>query len=111
IAGPIYAALLPFAGGDMLRDLVTFPLTDFRFARPERYPEPLPNPDSMASAARTIQEISFRLTHWLPAIVALASAICLLWERRRATADRFAAQTLLTLCFPFFWNAAHVQIN
>ena len=41
----------------------------------------------------------------------LGSAAWLLTRGRRASPGRFGTQLLLTLCMPFFWNAAHVQVN
>src|SRR5690349_12750683 len=42
VALPVLAYFAVLAGPDMLKDLVIFPLTDFRFARPEGYPNLFP---------------------------------------------------------------------
>ncbi|MGH8547111.1 MAG: hypothetical protein ACRERU_00610, partial [Methylococcales bacterium] len=42
ISVPVFGYFLAVAGPDMVQDLIVFPGTDFRFARPEKYPGILP---------------------------------------------------------------------
>ena len=108
---PVYAALWIAAGNVMWVDLVVFPLTDFPASRPERYPSPIPDWRLLTSVAESVKELSARIRFTIPAIVFVSSILWLAWRRRVLSSERFASEALLVLCLPFFWNAAHVQIN
>lgn len=108
---PVYLPLLMVAGRDMVNDLIVFPLTDFRVARPEHYPEPWPNWAMMTSPGRAVQQISMRLAFSIPTVTVLLSAAWLWRQRRRWGEPCMATLLMLTLALPFFWQAAHVQIN
>ena len=111
VSVPVYAALWVAAGNVMWVDLVVFPLTDFPASRPERYPSPIPDWRLLTSFAESVKELSTRIRFTMPAIVFVSSILWLAWRRRVLPSERFAAEALLVLCLPFFWNAAHVQIN
>ena len=111
VAGPVYLALLLTAGPDMWQDMIVFPLTDFPLSRGEHYPGPIPNWSRFLSVGRSAEEMSERVRFTAPAVLFTGSVLWLVWQRRRLPAGRFAAHVLLTVCIPFFWLAAHVQIN
>lgn len=111
VAVPVYLVMWAVAGSQMWRDLVVFPLTDFSASRPEHYPGILPNLRNMTSPGRAIEEISKRIRFAIPAAVFLASAVHLWIARKKLCTPRFSIQMMLTAALPFFWNAAHVQIN
>ena len=96
------------AGPDLWRDLVVFPLTDFRHVRPEYLPI-VPNLKGLS--IDTIRELVLWGTCNLP-LLALAAGTAALIPRRRALDDSvlFVGVAGFTL-FWLHWAAAHVQIN
>lgn len=118
VAMAAFATLLPAvvagvltglgAGPEMWRDLVVFPLTDFRYVRPEYFPLV---PQLRPSALETVQEI----VHWGTCNVptaALAVGLVALWRHRTSVdpGTTFVV-ALATVAFLFHWWAAHVQLN
>jgi len=111
VAIVVYAVVWIVAGGDLWRDLVWFPLTDFAASRSEKFPAILPVVKNMTSVVRTIEELSWRTRFAAPAAVFLASVAQLSLSHRRLAPARFATQAMLTVAMPLFWFAAHVQVN
>lgn len=111
VAIVVYGMVWIVAGGDLWRDLVWFPLTDFAASRAESFPGILPVAKHMTSVGRTIEELSWRTRFAAPTAVFLASVAQLSLMRRRLPPARFATQMMLTAAMPFFWFAAHVQVN
>lgn len=89
----------------MFDALVRFPLTDFPFVRPESFPW-LPHlRGDVVSDVRAVE-------HWLecqaPSVTLLAGGIAL-WRAPRR--DLPVAWWWALAVYPFFWSAAHVQLN
>ena len=111
VAVPVYSTLLLCAGHDMWQDIVLFPLTDFPASRGERYPGPIPNWTRLVSVGRAAEEVSERVRFTAPAVLFVVSIVVLVRQRKRLPAARFASHAMIAMCMPFFWLAAHVQIN
>lgn len=111
VAIVIYAVVWIVAGNAMWRDLVWFPMSDFGASRAETFPGILPVVKNMTSVGRTIEELSWRVRFTAPTVVFLASVVQLTLSHRRMQPRRFATQVMLTVAMPFFWFAAHVQVN
>ncbi len=111
VAVPVYGLLLITAGPFLWENLVRFPLTDFPATRPEAYPGPIPDWSACTSPARTVEELSERLRFAMPTLLCLMSIVWMLVRRSRMENAHRASQLLVTMCIPFFWMAAHVQIN
>lgn len=96
------------AGSDLWRDLVVFPLTDFRHVRPEYFPLV---PNLRGLSIDTIRELVLWGTCNLP-LLALAAGTAGIIRRRGAVDDTalFAGVAGFAL-FWLHWAAAHVQIN
>ena len=107
-------ALLYFswlAWPDMARNLVTFPLGDFPFSRPEAYPSLLPANLLDASRAQTVENLSRYLMFALPFVFFLLGvvAVGLAFQKRK---PQFAALAMtFSTAYFFHYTAAHVQIN
>lgn len=89
----------------MVDALVTFPLTDFPLVRPESFPLlPQVSGDVVADIRSVV--------HWLecqaPSATLLAGLLAL-WKRGRR--DLPLAWWWALAVYPFFWTAAHVQLN
>ena len=96
IALPIYIYFAVVAGKDLLQDLIIFPLTDFRFSRPEHYPGlfelNLYGKSFLKAVADLFSYLSFALplALFLCGLVALGMAV-----RRRQTGVRCSLELLL----------------
>jgi hypothetical protein len=109
VAAVPYVALAALgAGPDMVRDLVIFPLTDFRHVRGEYFPiVPRLRPDLISNVREVI-----RWTTCNVPTIAVAAAMLPLWRaRRRLAADQRYVIGFMLVAFPLYWTAAHVQIN
>ena len=108
---PAFLYLWVVAGRDMWQDIVVFPLTDFRFVRPEHYPSLLPLNMFDPSFSRTMDKVFDYLVFALPFMLFLVGvlATAVAWKRRRVWV--FALGITFSLDFLFHYSAAHVQIN
>jgi hypothetical protein len=108
VAVPLSMLVALGAGRDLLRDLVVFPLTDFRYVRPERFPlVPRLRPGLIPMAKELVV---WSLCN-LPTI-AVAVGLPGIWRRRigLTSAQRLTLAVMLA-AFPCYWLAAHVQLN
>lgn len=105
----LYFAVL--AWPDMVKNLVTFPLTDFRFARPESYPSLSPLSIYDSSLIKLLENLCKYLIFGLPFVFFLLGIVTvgLAFYRRRP--DYAALGATFSLAYFFHYSAAHVQIN
>jgi hypothetical protein len=119
---PVLFAVGILAGADAWQDLVTFPATDFRVVRGEQYPGLLPRLDPIVAwlreptDLRRAQRAGAAVHDWVSTngpqwvfCVAAVGLLSLAWRRRAP--ELAAAMAVPLACMPFFWMAAHVQIN
>jgi len=102
---PLTALIAAGAGGDMLNDLVVFPLTDFKHVRQEYFPI-LPRFGDHPFPA---------FVNWatlnLPSL-ALAAGVIAGWRRRRSLqVAALPSFVFAVTLYALSWMAAHVQIN
>jgi 4-amino-4-deoxy-L-arabinose transferase-like glycosyltransferase len=108
VAVPVLILVALGAGRDLLRDLIVFPLTDFRYVRPERFPlVPRLRPGLVPMAKELVVWSLCNLP-----TVAVAIGLPGIWVRRAglAGAQRLTLAVMLA-AFPCYWLAAHVQLN
>jgi hypothetical protein len=108
---PILIYFVILAGADMLQDLVIFPLTDFRFSRPESYPSLLPIGLYDESELMMMRNLTSYVNFTVPFVLFLLGlpATVMAVLRRRPLYAALGV-TLLT-GFVLHYVAAHVQIN
>jgi hypothetical protein len=96
------------AGAEMWRNLIVFPLTDFRYVRPEYFPLIPRLRGSVVSMAREI-------SHWgicnLPLVAFAAGAVAVWRGRRQLGSSTIFLATVAAMLFWLHWWAAHVQLN
>jgi len=108
---PVVVPLAIAAGPQMVEDLVVFPLTDFRFSRPEGYPSLLPVGVFDSRAIMFANGMFHYLSFLFPFLLLLAGTVTLgAALARRKTAETPIAVTFI-VAFLFHYSAAHVQIN
>jgi hypothetical protein len=94
-----------------MQDLVIFPLTDFRFARPESYPSLLPVGIYDARPSKILLNLSHYLKFAIPFVLFLSGIVTVgLAFRKRRPAD-VAMGVIFSFAYIFHYIAAHVQIN
>lgn len=88
----------------MFDALVRFPLTDFRFVRPESFPWwPVVRGDVVANVREVV--------HWLACQAPSITLVVALVAQRRTPHPRPLAWWWALAVYPLFWSAAHVQLN
>lgn len=106
------------AGPDMIQNLIVFPLTDFKFARPEWYPPLLPFyllsslPTLLAqSSVLATQNVFYYLMFAVPFVLFMFGVVATLIAFRRGNTAHAPIGMALSTAFLFHYSAAHVQIN
>lgn len=110
----VMPALLYFvfaAWKDMLQSLVIFPLTDFRYARPEGYPSLLPGHILAVSGFDLALYLARYVNFTLPFLLFLLGLIGTTAALRKRNVFYFSSGVMLTLAFVLHYYAAHIQIN
>jgi hypothetical protein len=99
------------AGRDILQDLVLFPLTDFRYARPEGYPSLLPTVIFHESRTPMLKDLFKYMNFAIPFFLFLVGLVAIVLAVRKR--DNKYAGLSVTFAAGFFLHylAAHVQIN
>jgi len=108
---PVGAWFAVQAGADMWQDLILFPLTDFRYARPEHYPELLPSGLLHPWIVRTVFNIGDYLMFLLPTLFALLAPLLILVTLLRRYRRHAALGVTFLGAWLFHYASAHVQIN
>jgi hypothetical protein len=105
----LYFALV--AGPDMLRDLIVFPTTDFRYSRPERYPSIFRLRFDADTPLTTIRNLLHYLNFALPFLMfvlgLIATGVAVI-KRKPLSA---AMGMTFAIAYLFHHVAAHVQVN
>jgi hypothetical protein len=99
------------AGQDMLRDLVIFPLTDFRFARPEGYPGLLPTGIFNESRTVMLKNLFKYVNFTIPFLLFLVGLVAVGLAVRKRNHKSIGLGVTFAAAFFLHYLAAHVQIN
>jgi hypothetical protein len=99
------------AGADVLRDLIIFPLTDFRYARPEHYPGIFEFNIYGASLLNSISKLFKYLCFTLPFLLFLSGLVAIGLAARRRQPAYVALGVTFCVAYLLHYGAAHVQIN
>jgi hypothetical protein len=105
----LYFSIL--AGPDILQDLIVFPLTDFRFSRPEWYPGISPLWIYHESSLMMFRNFLVYLIYNVPFVLFILGLIAAGMAWRRGKPDYVAASVTFSVGFLLHYVAAHVQIN
>jgi hypothetical protein len=108
---PWSAGFAILAGPAMMQNLVIFPLTDFRYARPESYPSILPFDLLAPSWVMTIFNLTVYLNFAIPSLLFLLGFIAIIAALKNRDAMFAALGATFAVGFLFHYFAAHVQIN
>ena len=105
----VYFALL--AGPDMLQDLIVFPATEFRHARPENYPGLWPDGIRHEWRLKMLFNILVYLEFAIPFVLFLATMAALAVAAFRHRYDHLVPGVTLGVAFLFHYSSAHIQVN
>ena len=111
IVFPVLAYFSWLAWPDMVRNLVTFPLGDFPFSRPEAYPSLLPLNLLDASRIQTVENFCRYLMFALPFLWFLLGIVTIGLAIQKRRPEIAALATTFCVAYAFHYSAAHVQIN
>lgn len=111
VALPVLLYFLFSTGNDMIQNLLVFPLTDFRYARPEGYPSLLPKGILGVSGFERILYLANNAKFTLPFTFFLLGVLGMAAAFRRQNLFLFSSAVTATLAFALHYNAAHIQIN
>jgi hypothetical protein len=99
------------AGADAWQDMIRFPATEFGPSRPESYPGIMPAVGGIATMLGVVWTTAGWFRFNVPLLLWLAWLPTLARRGLRTTLVACPGVALLITSFPFFWLAAHVQIN
>jgi hypothetical protein len=108
---PVYGFFAVVAGKDLWHDLVVFPLTDFRFARPEHYPGLFEINIRGASSLKILSELFTYVTFALPFLLFLCGLFATGLAVLRRSPVYAALGVTSAVAYLLHYSAAHVQIN
>lgn len=111
IVFPVLAYFSWLAWPDMVRNLVTFPLGDFPFSRPETYPGLLPMNLLDESRIQTVENFCRYLMFALPFLWFLLGIATIGLAILKRQPEIAALATTFCVAYAFHYSAAHVQIN
>ncbi len=111
IAGPILSYFAYLAGSDMWQDLVVFPGTVFRFARPEQYPMLIPIGIYDEWRLKMLFNLFRYVQFNLPLMVFLFGIFSIGLGLGKQRSEYVAPGTIFIVAFLFHYSSAHVQIN
>ena len=95
----------------MLKNLIIFPLTDFRFARPESYPSLLPVWVYDPSHVKMFDNVFKYVTFTGPFLLFLAGLVVIASALKRRRPEYAAAGMTFSVGYLLHYVAAHIQIN
>jgi hypothetical protein len=105
----IYFAIV--AGPDIWQDVVVFPLTDWRFSRPENYPGLLDLNLHAAKLGDLIDHLSDYAKFTIPLVINVLGLGAMRLAVRQRKAFWAAMSTSFWVAFWFHYMGAHLQIN
>ena len=111
IALPVYGYFAAVAGMDMVKDLLIFPLTDFRFSRPEHYPGIFELNLDGKSFVKVVAEL-FRYVKFTLPFASFLCGLAVVGVAVKRRQPMFAALgVMFSIGYLLHYFAAHVQIN
>lgn len=108
---PVFGYFALVAGVDMWKDLILFPLTDFRYARPEHYPGFFELDLGGKSTAKIIRELFKYVMFTLPPVFFLCGLAVVGIAVRNRKPTYVACGVAFSVAYVLHYAAAHVQIN
>lgn len=111
VALPVYLFFAVVAGKDLLQDLIIFPLTDFRFARPEHYPGLFELNLYGKSFSKALSELFTYISFVMPLALFFCGLIAIVVAARRHRPVHVALGVTFSTAYLLHYAAAHVQIN
>jgi hypothetical protein len=108
---PVFTYFAVLAWPDMLQDLIVFPSTDFRFARPEGYPNLFPFGIYNQSPLKMLDNLFTYLNLTVPFVMFLLGLVAIGLALGRRKLDYAAAAVTFSVGYLLHYAAAHVQIN
>ncbi len=111
IIGPVASYFVWQAGPDIWHDLIVFPTTDFRFARPEFYPSLWPSGLGAAAPIQLLENICNYLIFAMPFLLQCLGLVTIGLAIKRREPVYAAIGVTLWVGFLLHYSAAHIQIN
>jgi hypothetical protein len=111
VALPIYIFFAVVAGKDLWQDLVIFPLTDFRFARPEHYPGLFEFNIRGESFLKAVSELFTYVSFAMPFLLFLCGLMAMGLALTKRNPVYVALGVTFSIAYLLHYTAAHVQIN
>lgn len=111
IVVPLLTYFVVLAGPDMWQDLIVYPLTDFPFARPERYPSLFPVGIYDEWRMRMLFNFFNYLQFTMPFLLLLLGVAVIRFAVRRRNLTLVAAGVTFSVGYLLHYASAHVQIN
>ena len=111
IAIPVLSYFAYLAGTDMWQDLIVFPGTVFRFARPEHYPMLIPIGIYDEWRLKMLFNLFRYVQFNLPLIIFLFGIFSMGLAFGKQRSEYVAPGTIFIVAFLFHYSSAHVQIN
>jgi hypothetical protein len=108
---PILIYFAVSAGPDLLKDLVVFPLTDFRFARGESYPGLFPFGLYNQAGLKMLDNFFIYFHFNVPFALFLLGLVAIGLALRSGKPEYVAAGVTFSVGYLLHYAAAHVQIN
>lgn len=105
----VYFALL--AGPEMWQDLVVFPATEFRHARPENYPGLWPDGIHHEWRLKMLFNLFVYLEFTIPFALFLATMAALVVAAFRRRYDYLVPGITLGVAYLLHYSSAHIQVN
>jgi hypothetical protein len=108
---PVVIFFAIVAGHDAWQDIVVFPLTDWRFSRPENYPSLLPFDLYTPSLSELIDNLFNYVKFTVPFVLNVLGLVTIGLAIRQRQAFYAAIATTFWVAFWFHFSGAHLQIN
>jgi hypothetical protein len=111
VSVPVMAYFAVRAWPHMFQNLVVFPLTDFRYARPEGYPGLLPAGLLGETPLLTLKKIFKYISFNIPFLLTLNGLISVIFFIKDRHPVRAAMGATFVVAYFLHYSAAHIQIN
>ena len=108
---PVYAYFALVTWQDMWQNIVVFPLTDFRYSRPESYPGILPLGIYQGSEGFSGLNLIRYITYNLPFLLFLGGIVATFLSARKGNVIAAALGVTFLVAYLLHYSAAHVQNN
>jgi hypothetical protein len=108
---PIFIVFAALAGRQMLEDLLIFPMTDFRFARPQVYPGILPVGVFSKSPLTFVENLTRYINFTTPYFLFLLGVSAIGMAIISRSHKKIVLGVTFVVAYLFHFGAAHVQVN